>query len=100
MEGRAFPVSVKALDVCARSVKPDVVWKVNNPLVESACYVMEYLNTSIFPSASVSPPTDSEAGSHRPFYDILPEICIFLGVNYCQKGKVRPRISQEGPERG
>jgi hypothetical protein len=42
MEGRAFLVSVEALNICPCTVKPEVVWKVKNPLVESACYVMEY----------------------------------------------------------
>ena len=67
MECRAFLMSVKALDIFPCTVKREVVWKIKNPLVEWACYVMQYLHLRISSSASVSSPTDSEATTHRPF---------------------------------
>ena len=47
MEFRAFLVSVKALNIFSCAVKPEVVWKVKNPLEGCAWYVMEYRNARI-----------------------------------------------------
>ena len=80
MEGRAFLVSVKALNIFPCAVKPEVVWKVKTPLVECACYVMR-----IFPLPPAYRRQLTQKQDPTGPSTIFCRKTIFLGVNFSQK---------------